>query len=242
MLKKTSVLVLGLMVLAPTAHAAYLTDISLSGNFALSGFNPYIDTDSNQFTYNLILSDLTGYAHVQIPAASETVSWVSSGSFSAIAGPNSIIPLTTWSNEAFNLEDFGSVAPGNYTFDFSSQEYTTTSGSSSLSLTSVNHLLAGVDSLINVDYQITALDADGILNDVVVSFLEVPNDPVLNLSNLINYFDSLPTSGQPGSIDGTFTFNLLAESVSNDVSEPMTMSLIGFGLVGLIGVRRRKNT
>ncbi len=241
MLKKTNFFALSALALFPlTAEAAYVSNINLTGNFALSGFNPYIDTDANPFTYNLVLTDLSGTAVVQIPDASENVSWISSGDFSAVAGPNSVLPEFNWVDQAFNLNDFGTITPGTYSFDFTNQVYTVTSGASTVDLGSIGNVAAGLNSILNLNYQITALDADGLLNDVLISFNEQPLDPVLNLSGLINYFDSLPTSGIPGSIDGTFAFNFSAQSVSNDVSEPMTLSLIGMGIAGMVGLRRRK--
>ncbi|HBF08729.1 MAG TPA: hypothetical protein DDW29_10780 [Gammaproteobacteria bacterium] len=223
------------------SQAAYYSSVSLSGGFSVTGFsvNPTLDTDANPYTYTIELTDLVGMADIDVPAAGETVTWTTSGYFGANAGGMSIIPTTSWTNETIVADDHGTLAAGEYSFNFINQTYIVTSGASSIEFGPFDVLGFDVLSTLGMDYQITALDADGILNDVVFNVIETPAAGFYNLSAALNIFDTLPTSGQPGTIDGTFNLYASAEGESA-VMEPASLGLLGLGLAGIAGLRRRK--
>jgi len=271
-LLKTSTL-LALSTVAISAHAGFVSTIDVSGDFALDGFSPVNDTDNNPFTYNARFNDVTGSAMIEVPPVGERGDVEVNGLFAADAGSKSILPPLFLENAIYPAESIGdSIQPGSFSYNFDTQEYTTRSGSFETALPTIPNVgMNGgpgltIPSTLAVQYDILDGDDDGIVNDLYLSILETPSDPENSLSGLINFLDSLPTSGVPGSIDGVFALNVSANSAdanngsgstdgdidlgdssgdmsagepSANVSESSAAVLFGLGLVGFAAGRRR---
>ncbi|OMH25766.1 PEP-CTERM sorting domain-containing protein [Motiliproteus sp. MSK22-1] len=227
-----------LSAISVNSQAGYVSTIDIAGGFDIYNFNPVLlDDDSNPFTYNVDLHNVTGRADFNLPPLGTDLDWYANGSATADYDPDPLVPPLeqTFSNELIFSGIFGftGFSQPSYSFDFDTQTYTSVSGG-------FTSPLPGLPGMLDISYEIVAFDIDGILNDVSISIVESGfTDPSQTVSALLNVLDATPANGGVGNgdgrIDGAFTVDMQITAVP----EPATAVLFGFCLAGLALRRRR---
>ncbi|MCW8944674.1 MAG: PEP-CTERM sorting domain-containing protein [Sedimenticola sp.] len=225
-----------LSALSFNAQANYVNTVDIAGDFDIYNFNPIFptlpDADLSPFTYNLDLRNVTGKSEFNVPATGTDLDWFANGSANFTYGGIYPLPPVIFSNDmifsgAFPFMGFSNTS---YLYDFDTQTYTSTSGAFMAPI-------PGMPGVLNITYQILALDLDGIANDITMQIVESGFvDPMQTVSAMLNGLDTLPGSLTNGRIDGTFDIDMTITGVP----EPTTALLFGLGLAGLVTRRRIK--
>ncbi|OUS18356.1 hypothetical protein A9Q88_00795 [Gammaproteobacteria bacterium 50_400_T64] len=228
-------------------QADYVSDVDISGSFAMSGLGVFVD--ANPYTYTLTMTDVVGSATFNIPPTGTPLSWTADGSLDLTkldgspypSPPFGVSPLPSLPlslTDAFISQGpypITGIAGSQFVYDFDNEIYTFDGVVVSNPSGVFTMPIPGMPNIVDIAYSILG-------NDITINFVESGFlNPAATIGALLAGLDGMmspPTFQPDGQILGLFNIDMTITGAS--VPEPTSIALFGLGLLGM-GMRRYKN-